>query len=88
MPQRQSSSIRPAVWHHPQMNELIRQRKRRNRQYHDTDGTSHQEFWSLVARRTFVSIVMESLRDQEDNYGPVQAKDTMSNFKPDLGKTG
>ncbi|GET00066.1 hypothetical protein GLOIN_2v1835188 [Rhizophagus clarus] len=51
MPRHRSSSIHPAVWYRPQMNELIRQIRRRNRQYHDTDEASRQEFWSLVARR-------------------------------------
>jgi len=50
MPRRRASSrIRPAVWYRPQTDELVRQRRRRNTQYHSSYGTSHQEFWSLIA---------------------------------------
>jgi len=58
MPRRRASSqICPAVWHYPQTDELVRQRRRRNTQYHSSYGTSRQEFWSLIARRFISSYV-------------------------------
>ena len=58
MPRRRALyRIRPAVWHRPQTDELVRQRRRRNTQYYSSYGTSRQEFWSLIARRFISSYV-------------------------------
>ena len=41
--------IRPAIWHDLAVDMLIKERERRNEEYHNIYGRSRQEFWASVA---------------------------------------
>jgi len=56
MPNRRITTVQ---WTEPYVNFLIDERRRRNDEYHNTYGSSRQEFWSSVARRFIIININE-----------------------------
>ena len=53
--------IRAVQWTEPYVDFLIDERRRRNDEYHNTYGSSRQEFWSSVARRFIIININEKI---------------------------
>ena len=41
----------PILWRMPETDYLVEERRRRNEQFHNIEGTSRVDFWESVARR-------------------------------------